>query len=634
MPANLGPSGRSKTPMKAPRLGAGQIGSRYKAVKLLGRGAFGAAFLVMDGSKELAMKRVEISHMNNEQKAAAEHECVVMAQLDAHPFIIRMHTHFVEVGRLWIVMDFADDGDLATAMERQREAKVQFDEERVLDWLVQICLALRFAHEKKVLHRDVKPQNVFLMRSGSVRLGDFGISKTLGSTSALAMTTVGTPLYLAPEVCQGEEYNSRCDAWSVGVLVYELCALRVPFHGNNMPALVMQICRTEPAPLPDGSFERVKPLVSQLLRKLPAERPTVAELLASPELTARAEVQANAGALEREKSMRSSSVDSSVASAGGDSKNGDGAQQPKAQGRANGANKTSAMRETLHKGQGKPTQDAAAREAAKAEREAQREQIRRDRQAAMRRKRGDGSGGSGGSAGHGSGAISVFELVVPDKSPGRATVEASTRQAHAASPAPAGSSSGDGSKTDRGNDESDSEEAAVLRRAVAEAYPGARLLSGAERLEAAASLERRAAELRKRGEEEVPALAGQAARVLLNDLARELITIQRLQTDLAKRYVLVRPLHASAATDGGMSASGRLRGMLPEALRSQVGLIEQEDVDEEDDDDNDGADGGLHGGREDLRAPSTRWSRTRERLKYSPRHSGGAENQSQACVVS
>lgn len=619
-------------PMKAPRLGAGPIGSRYKAVKLLGRGAFGAAFLVLDGSRELAMKRVEIGHMNDAQTAAAEQECLVMAQLDAHPFIIRMHTHFVEAGRLWIVMDFADDGDLGTAMERQREAKEQFSEEQVLDWLVQICLALRFAHEKKVLHRDVKPQNVFLMRSGSVRLGDFGISKTLGSTSALAITTVGTPLYLAPEVCQGEEYNNKCDAWSVGVLAYELCALRVPFVGNNMPALILLIIRAEPAPLPDGSFERVKPLVSRLLQKLPVDRPTVAELLASPELTARAELQANAGALEREKSMRASSADSPVApSGGGDGKDADGAQQQKGQGRANGANKTSAMRQTLHKGQGKPTQDAAAREAAKAEREAQREQIRRDRAAAMRRKKGGGSGGSLGAtrSSHGSGAISVYGLVVPETSPGGATVRASPRQAPAAPPAPAGSSSGDGGEAGGGDDGHDSEEAAVLRRAVAEAYPGARLLSGAERLEAAASLERRAAELRKRGEGEVPALEGQAARRLLNDLARELITIQRLQSDLAKRYVLVRPLHASAATGGGASASGRLRGMLPEALRSQVGLIEQEDADEEDDDGNDGA--GLHGGR----ARSPRWSRTRERLNSSPRHSGaGAQNQSQACTVS
>ena len=271
------------------RLGGGPQVSKFQNPSILGRGAFGTAYLVSEASGEqVVLKRVEIAHMNDSQREEAEKECSVLATVGDHPFIIRMRSSFVEVGRLWIVMDYADGGDLARQIANQLNSDRTFDEEQVLDWFVQICLALRFAHERKVLHRDVKPQNVFLMRSGAVRLGDFGISKTLGSTMSLALTTVGTPLYLAPEVCQGEPYNAKGDAWAVGAVLHELCTLRPPFNANNMPQLMMAICRQEPPSLP-AAYARAAPLVARLLVKDALDRPSVSEVLSYPELSARVE---------------------------------------------------------------------------------------------------------------------------------------------------------------------------------------------------------------------------------------------------------------------------------------------------------------------------------------------------------
>ena len=82
-----------------------------------------------------------------------------------------------------------------------------------------------------------------------MRLGDFGISRVLTNTQSVASTCVGTPLYLAPELCEGKEYKEKGDVWSLGAILYELCTLQPPFTANTMPALVMRICNDAPKPM-------------------------------------------------------------------------------------------------------------------------------------------------------------------------------------------------------------------------------------------------------------------------------------------------------------------------------------------------------------------------------------------------
>ena len=239
MPSSLAARG-PKSVNKKPNIKLGPRGRQYDPQKILGRGAFGVAYLVTrheNPSTCLVLKRIELGHMEEKEKAEAKNECKVLTELAGGHYIVRVVEHFVELERLWIVMDFADGGDLAMRIEAQKKAGTPFSETVIVDWVVQLALALRHAHDRKVLHRDLKPQNVFLMRDGAVRLGDFGISRVLSSTMSVVNTCVGTPLYLSPEICNGSPYDDKTDAWSLGVLLFELCALRLPFEANVMPAL-------------------------------------------------------------------------------------------------------------------------------------------------------------------------------------------------------------------------------------------------------------------------------------------------------------------------------------------------------------------------------------------------------------
>ena len=145
-----------------------------RPVRPIGRGGFGTAYLVRPQGEWTVLrvlKCVDMGMMDKRQQADALNECAVLAKLRRHHFIISLHEHFQELGRLWIVMDYADGGDLAEQITAMRSAGKSFPEKQVVDWVTQIGLALQHAHSHKVLHRDIKPQNVFLSGSGDVKLG-------------------------------------------------------------------------------------------------------------------------------------------------------------------------------------------------------------------------------------------------------------------------------------------------------------------------------------------------------------------------------------------------------------------------------------------------------------------------------
>lgn len=264
-------------------LGArGSFQDRYEKIKLLGEGAFGAAYLVRpkDERHLQVAKEIRISHLTDKQREGAIAESEVLRMLK-HPNIIAYINSFLEGPRMYIIMEYANGGDLGIKIKERKDTNAQFEEWEIMRIFVQLVLALTHIHARKVLHRDLKPLNVFLTLQGIVKLGDFGIARLLDSTTDGAQTTIGTPHYLSPEIVNNEAYGTRSDLWSLGVVTYELAALRVPFSGNSLPAVAMKIMGADPEPLPHRSSE-LNVIVFGLLSKDPAERPSLKELQNRP----------------------------------------------------------------------------------------------------------------------------------------------------------------------------------------------------------------------------------------------------------------------------------------------------------------------------------------------------------------
>jgi NIMA (never in mitosis gene a)-related kinase 1/4/5 len=132
------------------------------------------------------------------------------------------------------------------------------------------------------LHRDIKSQNIFLTTNGTVKLGDFGISKILESTHEAAMTVVGTPYYMSPEVCENKPYTFKSDVWALGCVLYELCTLQHAFSASNLLGLVYKIVQGTIDPIPATYSKDLQSLINSLIERDTEKRPQVAEILQLP----------------------------------------------------------------------------------------------------------------------------------------------------------------------------------------------------------------------------------------------------------------------------------------------------------------------------------------------------------------
>ena len=258
--------------------------AKYKIIKLLGEGAFGKAYLAKSDNEneQYVIKQVIMEEMTDQEKRDTFNEAIILKKLD-HPNIIK----FKEVFRqkkpkdaLNIVTEFADGGDLGQKIEEQK--KKPFPESQILDYITQICLALQHIHKKHIIHRDLKSNNVFLTKSGIIKLGDFGISKGLKSTWDKARTMVGTPYYLSPEIINSQPYDSKSDIWALGVLLYELMTFKMPFNAVSLSLLQIKINKGVYHSPPGIYSSELKDLLKKCLTLDPKERPTINEILQLP----------------------------------------------------------------------------------------------------------------------------------------------------------------------------------------------------------------------------------------------------------------------------------------------------------------------------------------------------------------
>ncbi|XP_064413013.1 serine/threonine-protein kinase Nek5 [Latimeria chalumnae] len=251
----------------------------YQVIRLIGEGAFGKAFLVQakTDNKECVIKEINLTKMPLKEKENSKKEVSFLAKMK-HPNIVTFLGSFEEKRNLYIVMEYCDGGDLMRRINQQQG--ILFEEDQILDWFVQICLGLKHIHDRKVLHRDIKAQNIFLTNSGMVaKLGDFGIARMLNNTMELAHTCIGTPYYLSPEICDNRPYNNKTDMWSLGCVLYEMCTLKHPFEANNLRHLVLKISRGHFAPITAKYSYDLRMLVSQLFKINSRDRPSINSVL-------------------------------------------------------------------------------------------------------------------------------------------------------------------------------------------------------------------------------------------------------------------------------------------------------------------------------------------------------------------
>ena len=276
----------------------GSMVEGYEILKVIGKGNYGDVLLakrpkfISEGGEKgperesnlCVIKSVKHTKKRDGANIEAIQEVRILSELK-HPCIVEYVDSFVASSeeRLYIVMAYCESGNLQDRIKEAIEKQKWLDEQLIIGWFSQVALALAFIHGKHILHRDVKPENVFLTQGGRcVKLGDFGFTRTMNNTLELALTKCGTPYYLSPEQCKCEPYNAKADVWAAGIVLYELLALQVPFKGRSLPELRNNILR---AALKRPAAHYSKDICNMLLKMLsrdPGKRPKMSEIVANP----------------------------------------------------------------------------------------------------------------------------------------------------------------------------------------------------------------------------------------------------------------------------------------------------------------------------------------------------------------
>lgn len=275
---------------------------RFKVLSEIGSGTHSTVFLATDGRTRVAIKRVDMSNLCEEDKSHAKDEATLLSKLK-HPAIVNYQEAFVLKERqyLCICMEFCENGDLFShvqkLIERKSKAcassKILMDDVICVDWLVQVALALDYLHSNNILHRDIKMQNIFLSRplkefnsDGSakffVKLGDFGVAKQLENRKCLTTTQIGTPFNMSPEVFTQSPYSFKTDIWSLGCVICECMQGTPPFDANSFLSLRNKVLNEQPK---IESTSKLHGLLKRMLNKDARLRPSAKELLGQPNVS-------------------------------------------------------------------------------------------------------------------------------------------------------------------------------------------------------------------------------------------------------------------------------------------------------------------------------------------------------------
>ena len=251
----------------------GSVVSHYRILEKLGEGGMGVVYMAEDTKlrRPVALKFLSPNLLVNEDdRRRFVHEAQASAAL-SHPNIATVFEIDESEAKAFIALEYIEGQSLA---EKITSGPLKLDD--ALSIAIQTCEGLQAAHEKGIVHRDIKSQNIMVTTKGQVKILDFGLAKLRGATvMTKAGTTVGTMGYMSPEQLRGEAVDHRTDVWAMGVVLYEMIAGRRPFQGEYEEAVAYQVINQLPEPLTairTGIPMDLERIVGKALAKVPKER--------------------------------------------------------------------------------------------------------------------------------------------------------------------------------------------------------------------------------------------------------------------------------------------------------------------------------------------------------------------------
>jgi tetratricopeptide (TPR) repeat protein len=256
---------------------------RYEVKKFLGEGGKKKVYLTHDTllDRDVAFALIKTEKLDDASRTRVTREARAMGRLGDHPNIVAIYDMGEHEGQPYIVIPVMTGGDVEGLIEKAPEHRLPLD--KAMDIAEAVCRGLEFAHSKGIIHRDIKPGNIWLSADGTAKIGDFGLALAVDlSRLTQPGMMVGTVTYMPPEQAMGGHVTAKVDLYSLGAMLYEMVTGRPPFVGDDSIAIIGQHINTPPvsptwhrADLPPA----LETLILQLLEKDPEKRPESAAVV-------------------------------------------------------------------------------------------------------------------------------------------------------------------------------------------------------------------------------------------------------------------------------------------------------------------------------------------------------------------
>ena len=211
----------------------------FKKIKKIGRGAFGSVYKIQDKNDNKVYALKEIILNKNENLDEIKNEARLLEKIDNENVIKYINSFFYD-DSFYLIMEFCSNLDLRSFIDEHKKDNKLISETIIRKIISGLCHGIKAIHNNNMIHRDLKPENIFISDNYEIKIGDFGLSKILNETN-YAQTKVGTYVYMAPEIYNGEKYTNKVDIWALGCIIYELCTLDYCFSCNNLIELMKKI---------------------------------------------------------------------------------------------------------------------------------------------------------------------------------------------------------------------------------------------------------------------------------------------------------------------------------------------------------------------------------------------------------
>ena len=253
----------------------------YKIIEILNQDSFGLSYKVLNEENNYfyVIEKINLKNVKKEEIELMKNEVDILLTINSEN-IVKYYDSFEDNESFNIIMEYCDGLDLRKYINDHKNSCDFLKKKIIYHFILEICKGLKEIHKNNLIHRNLKPDNIFLTADLKVKIGNFGISKQIKNINEYDITQIDSIIYMAPEIINKKKYNNKVDIWSLGCIIHELCTLNFCFEGKSVKELINNILECKHEKINQIMYDdNLQKLIDSLLNKDYSKRPNIEKII-------------------------------------------------------------------------------------------------------------------------------------------------------------------------------------------------------------------------------------------------------------------------------------------------------------------------------------------------------------------